>query len=66
VLFRSGAGSQTTGAGGDAILEAATGAVDRIFVLIPGSDAKLQLAQGGVYSYYEFLQPRAGRLTDME
>jgi hypothetical protein len=62
----AGASAQTAGAGGDAILEAATGAVDRIFVLIPGSDAKLQLAQGGVYSYYEFLQPRAGRLTDTE
>lgn len=45
------------------VLEAATGYVDRIFVIVP-IDGRLYAAQGGVYSYYEFIQPREDRLTD--
>jgi len=47
----------------DNILEAAVGKVDRIFVVVP-LEGKLQVAQGGVFSYYELLQPRSDRLTD--
>jgi len=51
-------------AGGESeVLEAATGYIDRIFVVIP-VEGEMQVAQGGVYSYYEFAQPRAERLTD--
>lgn len=49
----------------DAVLEVATGNVDRIFVVVRLGDG-VQVAQGGVYSYYEFTQPRAQRLTDEE
>jgi len=45
------------------VLEAATGYVDRIFVIVP-LDGRFYAAQGGVYSYYEFVQPRTDRLTD--
>ena len=45
------------------LLEAATGYVDRIFVVVP-IDGRLYAAQGGVYSYYEFIHPREDRLTD--
>lgn len=45
------------------VLEAATGYVDRIFVIVP-IDGRFYAAQGGVYSYYEFVQPRTDRLTD--
>jgi hypothetical protein len=45
------------------VLEAATGYVDRIFVVVP-IDGRFYAAQGGVYSYYEFVQPRDDRLTD--
>jgi hypothetical protein len=51
-------------AGSDAdILEVAVGGVDRIYVVVP-LEGELQVAQGGVFSYYEFRQPRADRLTD--
>jgi hypothetical protein len=49
----------------DAVLEAATGYIDRIYVVVP-IDGQLHIAQGGVYSYYEFTQPRSERLTDQE
>jgi hypothetical protein len=45
------------------VLEVGTGYVDRIFVVIP-LEGKLEIAQGGVYSYYEFTQPRSQVLTD--
>ena len=45
------------------IMEAAVGYLNRIYVVVPLGD-KLQIAQGGVFSYYEFLQPRNDRLTD--
>jgi hypothetical protein len=48
---------------GDSVLEAATGEVDRIYVVVP-LENRWEIAQGGVYSYYEFIQPRDQRLTD--
>ena len=47
------------------VLEAATGYVDRIYVIVP-LEGRLEVAQGGVFSYYEFIQPRDQRLTDEE
>ena len=47
------------------LLEVGVGFVDRIFVIVPLED-KLQIAQGGVFTYYEFVQPRDNRLTDQE
>lgn len=49
----------------DRILEVATGKVDRIYVVVP-VNGELQVAQGGVFTYYEFPQPRDNRLTDSE
>jgi len=48
---------------GNRILQYGTGAVDRIYVIFP-QDGQLQIAQGGVYSYYEFPQPRSWKLSD--
>jgi hypothetical protein len=47
------------------VLEAAVGNVDRIYVLVP-LEGRIEVAQGGVFSYYEFTQPRGQRLTDDE
>jgi hypothetical protein len=47
------------------VLEAAVGKVDRIYVVVP-LEGKLQVAQGGVFTYYEFTQPRSNRLTDQQ
>ncbi|MCP4958773.1 MAG: DUF3160 domain-containing protein [Actinomycetia bacterium] len=49
----------------DAALELGTGYVDKIFVLVPDDDGNLQVAAGGVYSYYEFWNS-GQRLTDDE
>ncbi len=49
----------------DNVLEAGTGDLNRIYVVVP-LEGKLQVAQGGVFSYYEFQQPRGSRLTDEE
>jgi len=49
----------------DSVLEVGVGNVDRIYVVVPLED-KWQIAQGGVFSYYEFIQPRSNRLTDDE
>lgn len=46
------------------VLEIGTGRVDRILVMVPDDVGGFQLAVGGVYSYYEFLQPMSDRLTD--
>ena len=51
-----------SGAGED-LLEVGVGNVDRIYVLVP-LEGGWQAAQGGIFSYYEFPQPRADRLTD--
>ncbi len=45
------------------VLEEGTGHIDDIYVVVP-VDGKLRIAKGGVYSYYEFPQPLADRLTD--
>jgi hypothetical protein len=50
--------------GGDKVVEVATGRIDWIFVIVPGMDGGWEVARGGVYSYYEFLQPLAERLND--
>jgi hypothetical protein len=47
----------------DEVLEAGVGYLNRIYVAVP-LEGKLQIAQGGVFSYYEFTQPRSDRLTD--
>jgi hypothetical protein len=47
----------------DEVLEVGTGYIDRIYVVVP-IEGQMQVAQGGVYSYYEFPQPRSDRLTD--
>ncbi len=52
-----------SGAGPDQVLQAGVGYVERIYVVVP-LEGKLQIAQGGVFSYYEFTQPRGERLTD--
>jgi len=49
----------------DSVLEVGVGYVDRIYVVVP-LEGKWQVAQGGVFSYYEFTQPRDQRLTDDE
>lgn len=45
------------------VLEAAIGQMQRVYVAVPISGS-LQIAQGGIFSYYEFKQPRSERLTD--
>jgi hypothetical protein len=49
----------------DQVLEVGVGKVDRIFVVVP-LEGKWEIAQGGIFSYYEFAQPRDQRLTDEE
>jgi hypothetical protein len=48
---------------GNEVLQAGVGKVDRIYVVVP-IDGKLAISQGGVFSYYEFRQPRSNRMTD--
>jgi Protein of unknown function (DUF3160)/Bacterial SH3 domain len=50
---------------GSSVLEVGVGNVDRIYVVVSLED-KWEIAQGGVFSYYEFSQPRDQRLTDEE
>ncbi len=45
------------------IMEAGVGYLNRIYVTIP-INGEIYVAQGGVLSYYEFIQPREDRLTD--
>jgi hypothetical protein len=48
-------------------LELGTGYIDTILVLVPNDQGRFQIAEGGVYSYYEFWRPyNEGRLTDEE
>lgn len=49
----------------NSVLEVGVGQVDRIYVAVP-LEGKWEIAQGGVFSYYEFQQPRDQRLTDDE
>jgi hypothetical protein len=48
------------------VLELGTGRIDRIYALVPDDQGNFQLAGGGVYSYYEFLNPPGQRLADKE
>ncbi len=50
--------------GGSDVVEVGTGRIDRIYVLVRDDEGVFQVAVGGVYSYYEFLQPASERLTD--
>ena len=52
--------------GPDGILELGTGRISRILVLVPDDSGAFQVAQGAVYSYYEFTSPPGVRLTDEE
>ncbi len=54
-----------SGAGQNNVLEAGVGDLNRIIVIVPFK-GKLVAAQGGVFSYYEFIQPRGERLGDDE
>ncbi len=47
----------------DQIMEVGVGMINRIYVAIP-VNGETYVAQGGVLSYYEFIQPRTERLTD--
>lgn len=52
--------------GPDGVLELGTGRIGKILVLVPDDSGTFQVAQGGVYSYYEFTSPPGIRLTDEE
>ena len=52
------------GRGGNSVVEVATGHIDQILVIVPDGRGGFAVARGGVYSYYEFLQPVGERLTD--
>ncbi len=45
------------------VLEVGVGYPHNIFVIVP-IDGELRIAQGGIFSYYEFTQPMDNRLTD--
>ncbi len=47
------------------VLEMATGDPAIIYVVVP-VDGKLRIAQGSVYSFYQFVQPISDRMTDKE
>ncbi len=48
-------------------LEIGTGFIDYLLVLVPNDQGTFQVAEGGVYSYYEFWRPdTSGRLSDEE
>lgn len=57
-----------TGALGAVVLEEGVGRIDEIHVVVPIADEDgsvyLQVAKGGVFSYYEFPWPAEDRLTD--
>ncbi len=46
------------------VLEEAIGRIDEIYVVVPDGFGNLQIAKGGLFSYYEFLWPMDNRLTD--
>ena len=46
------------------VLEEAIGRIFEIYVVIPDAAGNLQIARGGVFSYYEFPWPMSDRLTD--
>jgi hypothetical protein len=48
----------------DRVVQAGIGPLDRIYVLVR-LDGAVYIAQGGVYSFYEFSLPQASRLDDV-
>ncbi|MEJ5201992.1 MAG: DUF3160 domain-containing protein [Anaerolineales bacterium] len=52
-----------SGAGEGEILQAGVGYLDRLYAIVP-IEGQPQIAQGSIFSYYEFTQPRNNRLTD--
>jgi hypothetical protein len=46
------------------VLEEAIGHIHEIYVVVPDDEGNLQVAKGGVFSYYEFKWPMSDRLTD--
>ena len=48
----------------DSALELGTGDFNPIYVIVPDGSGGFEVATGGVYSYYEFWQPRQERLAD--
>ncbi len=53
-----------TGVGGAEVLEIGTGYIHELYVVVPDGQGGLQIARGGVYSFYEFPWPADDRLTD--
>ncbi len=47
------------------VLEQAIGEISHIYVVVP-VDGKLRIAEGAVFSYYQFIQPIEDRMTDSE
>jgi len=50
--------------GEGAVLEEGTGYIFEIYVVVPDGAGGSHIAQGGVFSYYEFPWPMSDRLTD--
>jgi hypothetical protein len=48
------------------VLQEAVGNPDLIYVIIPAPDGGYQVARGGVFSYYEFVNDISARMTDQE
>jgi hypothetical protein len=46
------------------VLEEAIGRIFEIYVVVPDGTGGLQIARGGIFSYYEFPWPMSDRLTD--
>jgi Protein of unknown function (DUF3160) len=46
------------------VLEVGIGRVHEMLVVVPNGKGKLQVARGGVFSYYEFPHPSGDRLTN--
>ncbi len=48
------------------VLQVGTGKIDYIYVVVTADDGSLQLARGGVYSFYEFTNDINNRLNDTQ
>ena len=46
------------------VLEIGTGYISEIYVVVP-IDGELHVAEGGIYSFYQFEQPASERMTDL-
>jgi len=56
--------AETKGTDGN-VLQVGLGLVDRLYVIVP-IEGKPYIAQGGVFSYYEFPQPRSEQINEQE